>query len=225
MPETRTLIASTEPPARRRGRPAKGSTAPEETRAAIIRAGMALMTEQGLTATGIDQVLKAVGVPKGSFYHYFGSKDAFVKEVIAAYGRYFAVRLARHFENPALPPLERLLSYVEDAKAGMAKHDFRRGCLMGNLGQEVSALTDELRADVEAVFQDWEQRLAACLGEAAEAGTIAREANMLELARGFWTGWEGAVLRARLRHDSAILDLYARQFIAGLPRHAASNLA
>ncbi|MBL8482375.1 MAG: TetR/AcrR family transcriptional regulator [Rhodocyclaceae bacterium] len=210
---------------RRRGRPPKGSSAPAETRTAVVRAGVALLTEQGVTATGIDQVLKQVGVPKGSFYHYFGSKDAFLREVIHAYGDYFGRKLARHFEHSDLPPLQRIESFVADAAAGMARHDFRRGCLAGNLGQEVGALSDELRAAVVATFADWEARLAHCLSLAQARGDIAADADVRELATAFWTAWEGAVLRARLERDATFLFRHARNFIAALPRPKPSTPA
>ncbi|WP_163144219.1 TetR/AcrR family transcriptional regulator, partial [Arhodomonas sp. KWT] len=125
---------TTATPKRRRGRPPKVPRAYADTREALIRSGTAVLTEQGFTATGIDGILRRVGVPKGSFYHYFDSKEAFGRAVLADYAAYFAGKLDRWLLDGSTPPLDRLAAFVDDAKAGMARHGFRRGCLVGNLG-------------------------------------------------------------------------------------------
>ncbi|MEW5351078.1 TetR family transcriptional regulator [Streptomyces sp. 16-176A] len=202
-------------PRARRGRPPKIPRPHGDTREALLRCGMEVLTAQGLSATGIDTVLKRVGVPKGSFYHYFSSKDAFGLEVLERYADYFARKLDRWLLEEDQPPLRRLARFVEDAKAGMAKHDFERGCLVGNLGQEVLTLPDGYRARLEGVLGDWERRLAACLRLAVEAGELPAGTDCDELASFFWIGWEGAVLRARLAHDVRPLDVFLAGFLAG----------
>src|SRR5688572_10755682 len=96
----------------------------------MVRCATELMTEQGFSATGIDEVLKRVGVPKGSFYYYFASKQAFGEAVIANYDAYFARKLDRILNDASLSPVDRLRAFVADAKAGMARYQFRRGCLV-----------------------------------------------------------------------------------------------
>ena len=71
-----------------------------------------------------------------------------------------------------MTPLDRLRAFVDDAQTGMARHDFRRGCLIGNLGQEMAALPESFRALLNAVFDDWERRLARCLEAAQRDGQI-----------------------------------------------------
>lgn len=157
-------------PVRRRGRPPKRPEQSVETRELLVRAGLEALTEKGFSSTGIDEVLKRVGVPKGSFYHYFDSKEAFGAELIERYARYFAHKLERHFGDASRQPLDRLWAFVEDARVGMKRHDFRRGCLIGNLGQEMAALPESFRALLNAVFLDWEQRFARCLKAAQQQG-------------------------------------------------------
>lgn len=206
------------PVARRRGRPPKRPDETLETRELLIRAGLEALTEKGFSATGIDEVLKRVGVPKGSFYHYFDSKEAFGAELIDRYASYFAYKLDRHFNDQSRKPLDRLSAFVEDARGGMARHDFRRGCLIGNLGQEMAALPESFRARLNAVFCDWERRLACCLETAKEAGEIPAVVDCAQQATFFWIGWEGAVLRAKLERSAKPLEIFARGFLAGLQR-------
>lgn len=201
---------------RRRGRPPKDQADFQGTREALLRSGMALLTEKGYSATGIDQILRRVGVPKGSFYHYFRSKDAFVCELIGSYAKYFQRRLDRCLGNDGLGPLDRLRAFVEDGAQGMARYDFKRGCLVGNLGQEMNALPEEFRDQIGAVFSSWERQVRDCLVAAKEAGEIPDTADCDEAAYVFWVGWEGAVLRAKLERGPEALHAFARFFIASL---------
>ncbi len=182
-----------------------------------MRAGLEVLTEKGFSATGIEEILGRVGIPKGSFYHYFESKEAFGLELIGRYGEFFARKLDRHLRNPALSPLDRLHAFVDDAKAGMARFAYRRGCLIGNLGQEMGSLPESFRARLKDTFEDWQSRFSACLAEAQKAGQLAPDADTRQLAAFFWIGWEGAVLRAKLEQSAAPLEVFAEFFFASLP--------
>nr|WP_218228026.1 MULTISPECIES: TetR/AcrR family transcriptional regulator [unclassified Pseudomonas] len=205
-------------PISRRGRPPKVPREHGETLELLLRCGMEILTEQGFAATGIDTVLKRIQVPKGSFYHYFESKEAFGQAVLERYADYFARKLDRCFSDLSVPPLRRLSNFVEEAKVGMAKYQFRRGCLVGNLGQEVLVLPDSFREQLELTLQDWEQRLAACLEEAVKLDEISPQHDCQTLAVYFWVGWEGAVLRARLAQHVRPLDIFFQGFLAGITR-------
>ncbi len=203
---------------RRPGRPPKVDRDNLETRETLLRRGLEVLTEQGFSATGIDYILKEVGVPKGSFYHYFPSKEAFGRAVLDEYCRYFAERLDRFLLDERLSPLERLVGFVQSAKAGMARHDYRRGCMVGNLGQEISVLPEVFRDVLEQTLLDWQARLAVCLEAAKDHRELARDANCNELAAFFWIGWEGAVLRARLVKSDTPLNTFIAGFLRGLPQ-------
>jgi TetR/AcrR family transcriptional repressor of nem operon len=203
-------------PTRRRGRPPLDSTYADETRNSIIWAGLELLTEKGVTATGIDQILRKVDIPKGSFYHYFKSKDAFLEEVISAYNNYFIRKLKKYFEDSQHLPLTRLRNFTEDAKISMARYKFKRGCLIGNMGQETASLNKTLRKKIEASLIDWESLLEECLKDAVETGELPSDTNCAVVASYFWIGWEGAVLRSKLCKDIYPLELFTNQFIANL---------
>ena len=202
---------------RRRGRPPKQREALGDTRELLLRAGLEVLTEKGFSATGIDEILGRAGVPKGSFYHYFASKEAFGLGLIERYGEFFARKLDRHLDNRSLPPLARLHAFVDDAKVGMARLGYRRGCLIGNLGQEMGSLPESFRARLKETFEDWQARFSACLKEAQDAGEVARSADTDQLAAFFWIGWEGAVLRAKLEQSARPLEVFAGFYFAGLP--------
>lgn len=201
---------------RRRGRPPKDLAGYSETREALLRAGVAVMTEKGFSSTGIDEILRSVNVPKGSFYHYFDNKEAFGLELIDRYAAYFVRKLNRFLTNEARSPLERLRDFMADAEAGMRRFAFKRGCLVGNLGQEMPMLPESYRGRLMRVFDDWERRTELCLLAARELGEIAPDSDCAALAKFFWIGWEGAVLRAKLEGGPAALRVFAAGFFAAL---------
>jgi len=205
-----------QPNPKRRGRPPKARDTMMETRELLLRAGLEVLTEKGFSTSGIDEILGRVGVPKGSFYHYFDNKEAFGSELIERYAQYFAKKIERHLRNEMLSPVDRLKAFIDDASQSMERYAYRRGCLVGNLGQEAGSLPERLRAQLKNVFADWEARLSRCLNEAKTAGQIPASADTAQLASFFWIGWEGAVLRAKLEQRGEPLSIFAQVFFAVL---------
>ncbi|MGY5956482.1 Transcriptional regulator AcuR [Kosakonia sp. BK9b] len=192
----------------RRGRPPKVERAFTDTREELIRSGLAVITETGYLSAGIDAVIKTIAVPKGSFYHCFKSKEAFGLAVLEAYGAFFAHKLDKFLLDTQRSPLQRLEAFVHHAGQGMAKYDFRRGCLVGNLLQETPLLPETFPAQLKAILSDWETRVARCLDLACQQGELAPDTATKALARIFWSGWEGAVMRAKLYRSVEPLNQY-----------------
>jgi TetR/AcrR family transcriptional repressor of nem operon len=177
---------------------------------------MEVLTEKGYCATGIDEILRRVGIPKGSFYHYFDNKDAFGLELIDHYSAFFKHKLEKFFTDTALSPIERLQAFMQDATENMTRFQFKRGCLVGNLGQEMGALPEAFRDRIHGVFIDWQGQVESCLKSAQIAGEISQEIDCAHAAYVFWTGWEGAVLRAKLERSSSALDAFSVFFLRSL---------
>jgi len=203
---------------RRLGRPPKDVSGYNESREALLQAGVEILTEKGFSSSGIDEILRRVGVPKGSFYHFFGSKEVFGAELVTRYAAYFACKLDRFLLDKTIPPLQRLRNFTADARSGMARHEFKRGCLIGNLGQEMGTLPESFREQLRAVFHDWQARVAHCFEEAKACGEMGEMSDCHQLAATFWIGWEGAVLRAKLDGTPEALDLFADFFFSSLSR-------
>jgi len=185
----------------------------KDTRTLMVRCGIELFTERGFQASGIDEIRARVNVPKGSFYHFFESKHAFGMAVIDAYAAYFERKLTKHFEDQTVTPLARLSNFVEDAKRGMQKFNFQRGCLVGNLGQELGGIDDVFRERLEAVLQSWQRLTAACLKEAVRVKELPTRTDCEALAEFFWIGWEGAILRAKLTRNIEPLESFYGTFL------------
>lgn len=170
----------------------------KDTRTDIIRVGTDLISRQGFNATGIDAILKEAGVPKGSFYHYFKSKEEFGLAVIDHFAERFVQRLDIFLNDTAEPPLNRIHYFLEGSLARVTQNQCSKGCLIGNLGQEMADLNERFRARLEEVFGMWRERFAACLAEAQTRGELARGIDPQVTAGFILSGWEGAILRSKV---------------------------
>ncbi|MEH6596068.1 MAG: TetR family transcriptional regulator C-terminal domain-containing protein [Colwellia polaris] len=197
----------------KRGRPAKSGRDSNQTKQLLIQSGVEYFTEFGFAASGIDLILKKVSVPKGSFYHYFSSKEAFGLAVIEEYSRYFAKKLDIHLLNENNKPLIRIANFAIDAKEGMTRYNFKRGCLIGNLEQEVTQLPESHRLQLLATFDDWQRKMAVCLQLAQQENAIAPSLDCNALASFFWLGWEGAIAKSKLTQNLAPIDGFIDTFL------------
>lgn len=203
---------------RARGRPRKELGAANDrtdTREALVKAGMRRWSQFGWSAVGVQAVLDQVGVPKGSFYHYFDSKDAFGLAVIDAFDRVISERMTRQFEG-AGSSRAKLMQFFAVTREGLARSDFRRGCVIGNLGQELGATDGALRDALEAVLHRWETVIERFLLAGIASGEWPKGLDASAAARCFWSGWEGAVFRAKLARSSQAIDDFEAAFIGML---------
>lgn len=169
-----------------------------DTKSELIVAGMALIGSHGYNATGIEAVLKQAGVPKGSFYHFFGSKEEFGLAVIEEFSGRFLARLDLFFSDTTVPPLDRLRIFLERGLERLSAHECTVGCLIGDLGQELAAQNERLRERLDRIMLAWRDRFAACLREAQAAGEIRASLDPYVIAGFILSGWEGAVLLAKV---------------------------
>lgn len=174
-----------------------------QTREELIKAGTEIIGLHGFGTTGINAVLSEAGVPKGSFYYYFPSKEAFGLAIIDNFAEEYAARIDGFLQDKQHSPLIRIRNYMGAGIVHMEAGKCRRGCLLGNLGQELSSQNETFRARLDAVFKGWQQQFARCLDEARAAGEIAADSDTRQLAEFLLVGWEGAILRAKMRQSAA----------------------
>jgi TetR/AcrR family transcriptional repressor of nem operon len=197
----------------KRGRPAKSGRDSNQTKQALVQSGVQYFTEFGFASSGIDLILKKVSVPKGSFYHYFASKEVFGIAVIEEYSRYFAKKLDIHLLNENNKPLIRITHFANDAKDGMTRYNFKRGCLIGNLEQEVTLLPESHRLQLLTTLDDWQQKIARCLALAQQENSIPASLDCNALASFFWMGWEGAIAKSKLTKNITPIDIFIDTFL------------
>ena len=164
----------------------------------LIQAGTEIIAQQGFSATGIDAILKAARVPKGSFYHYFKSKEEFGLAVIDAFAERLEQRLQTFLDDPEVSPLDRIRNFLENALARFQQTHCTKGCLIGNLGQELADVNERFRSRLEEVFALWKDRFADCLKEAQAKGQLSADLDPGQVAGFILASWEGAILRSKV---------------------------
>lgn len=108
-----------------------------DTRNLIIQTGADLIGTKGFGATGINGILTVAGVPKGSFYHYFSSKNDFGLAIIDTFAEEYDAKLDQILNDSSRSCVDRLQAYFDTGFEDMTSCECTRGCLIGNLGQEV----------------------------------------------------------------------------------------
>jgi TetR/AcrR family transcriptional repressor of nem operon len=181
------------------------------TKQRLLDAGWAMILEHGYHDLGIQALLAATGIPKGSFYHHFKDKEDFALEVIDQYMEQVHAGLDVCLRDKGRRPLERVRWFFELTQQSYRKEGYM-GCLLGGLGQELSGVSEVFRRKIEGCFSQIAKRIAVCLEEARQSGDIPAGSNTRRMASLLVDCWEGAALRSRLRGNSApltaMLDFY-----------------
>lgn len=180
----------------------------EKTRDLLLEAGRTTFLERGYNNSGIEAVIQAAGVPKGSFYYYFESKEDFGLKVLDRFADCYDGHLDRILGDASVPPLDRLRNYFEEIQQRLGSDQCRKGCLVGNLSQEMADQSEAFRARLEEIFESWVDRYAECLRLAQVSGELGPDLDVRELAEFWLNSWQGAVLRAKTMRSTAPLRTF-----------------
>ena len=188
--------------------PAKRGPKPKQgTREKLIQAGVKTIHASGYGGTSVQSIVEAADIPKGSFYNFFPSKEAFAAEVIDAYSNRGQERLRSFLLNPDVTPRERLEAYFDDRIEAFRTSQYVRGCLMGNFSAEAADQSALIRDGLTKHFGAWCGLLETCIAEAQRQREISGQFPASLLAKFLLNSWEGALLRMRAeKSDAPLLD-------------------
>jgi TetR/AcrR family transcriptional regulator, transcriptional repressor for nem operon len=174
----------------------------------IVQAGLKCLREKGFNGVGVQDITTEAGVPKGSFYNHFESKEALGAEIVERYGA--DPRRRELLSDTSIPPLERLHRHYERLNAIFVEANFQRGCILGNFSAELSNQSDIIRDSLRRLYERWTVDVEAAIAEAQEQGSVSRELTATELAAFLLDAYEGALLRARVERDGAAFDRFMK---------------
>jgi TetR/AcrR family transcriptional repressor of nem operon len=187
----------------------------ETTRLTLIRTGLGIIREKGFNNSGLQEILQASGVPKGSFYHFFASKEDFGLAIIEYDAGEHQREMERFLGDTSCGAVERLRRYFEAKCRYFESRRHREGCLLGNLGQELADQNETFRVRIERFFADWCAALAGCLKEAQKAREIPAHLSPDSLAAFLVNSWEGAITQMKITKRTEPLQLFM-DFVFGV---------
>jgi TetR/AcrR family transcriptional repressor of nem operon len=184
----------------------------ENTKSVLIETGISIMLEKGYNATALSEVLTTAGVPKGSFYYYFQSKEDFGLQIINYFDERYVHELDRVLNDTSLTPLERMQKYVTDSIEKAEAHKCSRGCLIANLSQEMADQNELFRARLAQIMQKRSETFARTLREAKDAGQVPQHVCVNMAAEFFLCAFEGALMRSKAMQNTKPLHTVQKMF-------------
>ena len=182
----------------------------ETIKSKILETGAEIIHLKGFNHTGIQEILSAAGVPKGSFYHYFKNKEDFGLQVIDYFTRYFALSCQDILEDAACSPLQKINQILQRFIEFFRSKDCAYGCPIGNLSQEMGDLSPPFQAKLKASMDAMVEMYAGIIREGQDSAEISPRLNAQKAAEFLVSSWEGALLRMKIEKSLAPLENHQR---------------
>jgi TetR/AcrR family transcriptional repressor of nem operon len=182
----------------------------QDTKTRILEAGAQIIHLKGFNNAGIQEILKEAGVPKGSFYHFFASKEDFGLQVIEYFADYFSALAKGVLEDASISPLERLERLLDWFIAFFKSKDYAYGCPIGNLSQEMGDLNPAFQEKLNFAIDAMAGSYARILSEARMAGDIPETLDVKEASYFVVSSWHGALIRMKVMKSSEPLENHKR---------------
>ena len=193
----------------------------KSARQTILETAQSIVGRKGFSAVGLNEILQAADVPKGSFYHYFDSKDAFGVVLLDTYFDRYVQGMAQLFAQPGLSQQAKLMRYWQawiDNQTGCTDAG---KCLAVKLGAEVSDLSEPMRLALHRGTSRTIQMLAEAMQRGVEDGSLVLEHSPKDLAHQLYALWLGTSVMNKITRTSAPFDqaLWLTRQMLGCPEH------
>lgn len=184
----------------------------EQKKDLLLDTGLTVMATHGYNGTSIKDIVDAAEVPKGSFYTYFKSKEDFALAALERATEEREQESRALLKNRDIPPLERLTRYFRNY-TGACDSGVTGGCFIGNMCQEMSDSSEQIRLKVRQLLRNNTQAIEDVLEEARLNGSLTSPLSSAVLAEFLFNAWEGTVMRMKASKCREPLDA----FLALLP--------
>jgi TetR/AcrR family transcriptional repressor of nem operon len=188
-----------------------------DTREHLLATGEQLCLQRGFTGMGLSELLKTAEVPKGSFYHYFRSKEAFGVVMLERYYEAYNQRLQQHFDQPGGNYRQKLLGWYQEALTYFCQHSRLISCLTVKLSAEVCDLSEDMRGALDKGAAQIIAQLANALEKGQAEKSLTIEGDAFSLAQTIYALWLGASLQAKISRSAVPMEsamIYVNRLIA-----------
>jgi TetR/AcrR family transcriptional regulator, transcriptional repressor for nem operon len=180
------------------------------TRDHLIDVGLNLFHTAGYAETGVKDILAQARVAKGSFYHYFASKEAFAEEVLRRYASVELERAQAFLDRNELVPLERLRRYFLSMINAHGYGSTRPGCIIAYMSLEAPTKGNQLEHLLSTVMQNWERAIASYILQSIARGHLTLNTSPEHISRFILNGWEGSLIRMRAEKSDLPLKTFVK---------------
>ncbi|MFC3695616.1 TetR/AcrR family transcriptional regulator [Chenggangzhangella methanolivorans] len=177
-----------------------------DVRQHILHTATTIMAAKGFSAVGLNEILVSAQVPKGSFYHYFGSKDAFGEAILKDYFEDYLADLDATLTAADKTQAERLMTYFAGWRETQGSFDHQGKCLAVKLAAEVSDLSEAMRLALKAGAAGIVDRLTGAIAAGVAEGSLSVEDAPASTAENLYQTWLGASLMAKIERSPAPFD-------------------
>ena len=193
----------------------------KSTRQAILDTAQLIVGRKGFSAVGLNEILQAADVPKGSFYHYFNSKDAFGVVLLDTYFDHYVKGIEQLFQQPELSGCAKLMRYWQTWVDNQTGCTDAGKCLAVKLGAEVSDLSEPMRLALDRGTARTIALLAQALLQGVEDGSLTVQQPPQRLAQHLYALWLGTSVMSKITRTSAPFDeaLLLTRHLLGCPAH------
>ncbi|MCE7057211.1 TetR/AcrR family transcriptional regulator [Algoriphagus sp. AGSA1] len=173
----------------------------------ILTVGRDIISQKGFSAVGLNEILKAANVPKGSFYHYFESKDFFGKEVLDDYFEEYLAEMDMIFNQNELSIVDRLMKFFERWQERQAFLECQGKCLVVKVAADVSDLSEAMRQSLQIGTSEIIKRLSAAIEAASEDGSLKISSDSTTTAESAFHLWLGASVMVKIIKNTKPFEL------------------
>lgn len=185
-----------------------------QCRESLLQVGQELFLNSSFNSVGLNDILKKSGIPKGSFYHYFESKEDFGLQVLEQYHRQNIEALAELLSDESLTPYQQLQRFFEDTINHFDEIEYCQGCLMANLSQEVADVNENLRCKISKLSKQLVDQVSGCLERMENNELNLAHLRPCEAAQVLMNSWQGAIMKMKLEKSREPLDIFMKYFFA-----------
>ena len=178
----------------------------QDTRTTLLDSAERIFANKGYAGVGINEVLGSVGVPKGSFYHYFSSKDAFGEAVIRYYFEHYLVEMDQIMSQTQKPWADRLMAYWDNWRETQSLDECQGRCLAVKLSAEVADMSEAMRLALRTGTTGVIDRLEKALAGGVEDGSLKLPGEARATAQSLYELWLGASVMAKVHRSLQPMD-------------------
>jgi TetR/AcrR family transcriptional repressor of nem operon len=184
----------------------------------LLTQGLRVVHRQGLAGASVRDIVRAAGVPQGSFSNHFASKQAFGVEILDLYFGFTRKVLAATLDNTDLSPLKRLEAYIDANQAFLEQWGVENGCLYGTYAAEITGHDEPIRGRLVEILNLLQDSLTACLRAAVKSGELPKGFKCNEVGEFILSSLQGAILLSKGKRDTSPITAFKRVLFTNILR-------